>query len=584
VLCFAEQDKMSLINQLLKKGIISKKAAISLERDVERSERTEEELILEKKIASEEDLFKLKSKTLNVSLQKSLPSKISSEVLEFIPKESAEYYKMIPLRKKGDMLEMAMVYPEDLKAQEALNFLSRQKNFTYRVVLITLSDFQVLLKHYQTLGKEVKLALQELERQLQPGKPEVLPATPSELVQKRSEAPISKTVAVILKHAVEGGASDIHIEPLKTKTRVRFRLDGILHASLFLPKEIHPSVVARIKIISKLKIDETRIPQDGRFSITMDDQNIDFRVSTFPTTLGEKVVMRVLSPASRFVSFEDLGLEGRNLEIIEKTIKKPYGMILATGPTGSGKTTTLYVILESVNKEQVNIATLEDPVEYFIGGVSQSQVKPEIGYTFATGLRHIVRQDPDIIMVGEIRDTETAELATHAALTGHIVLSTVHTNNALGVIPRLIDLGVRSFLLPQSINAALAQRLVRKLCPHCKQKIKPKAKIKELIVEILETLPLQAKKDYKFDYDFSIWEPVGCSQCGGSGYADRIGIFEVIIMTKELAEIILSEPSEKKIGEEAKRQGMITMRQDGILKVLRGETSIEEVIRITAEE
>jgi len=575
---------MSLINQLFKKSIISEEIASSLEQELERSERTEEELILDKKIVSQDDLFKLKSETLNVPLQKSLPPEISPEVLEFIPKESAEHYKMIPLRKKDNMLEMAMVYPENLKAQEALNFLSRQKNFTYQVVLITLSDFQTLLKHYQTLGKEVKLALQELEKQLEPGKEEITSITSSELIAKRSEAPISKTVAVILKHAVEGGASDIHIEPLKTKTRIRFRMDGILHSSLFLPREVHASVVARIKIISKLKIDETRIPQDGRFSIIMDDQNVDFRVSTFPTTLGEKVVMRVLSPASKFSSFEDLGLEGRNLEIIKKAIKKPYGMILATGPTGSGKTTTLYVILEFINKEEFNIATLEDPVEYFIQGVSQSQVKPEIGYTFATGLRHIVRQDPDIIMVGEIRDTETAELATHAALTGHIVLSTVHTNNALGVIPRLIDLGVRSFLLPQGINIAIAQRLVRKLCLHCKEKIKPKTRIKELILEILETLPLQAKKDYNPDPNFSIWEPVGCSQCGGSGYDGRIGIFEVIIMTKELAEIVLSEPSEQKIGVEAKRQGMITMRQDGVFKVLRGETSIEEVMRTTIEE
>jgi len=483
---------------------------------------------------------------------------------------------------KDNMLEVGMVYPEDLKAQEALNFLARQRNFNYRVSLITLSHFYRFLKQYQTLGKEVKVALKELEQQLQPGKKESTPRSTSEIVQKRGVAPISKTGAVILKHAVEGGASDIHIEKKKKKTRVRFRLDGILHASLLLPKEVHPSVVARIKIISKLKIDETRVPQDGRFSITMDNQDIDFRVSTFPTTLGEKVVMRVLNADQRLLTFEKLGLEGGNLEIIKRASKKPFGMILVTGPTGSGKTTTLYTVLDSINKEGVNIVTLEDPVEYFIAGVSQSQVKPEIGYTFATGLRHVLRQDPDIIMVGEIRDSETADLATHASLTGHIVLSTIHTNNALGAIPRMIDLGVKPFLLPSTINIVIAQRLARRLCPHCRKKVRPGAKARELIIKELDSLPPQARNTYDKEQELFIWEPVGCSQCGGSGYSGRIGTFEVLEMSRELGEIILVEPTEKKIAEEAKRQGMITIRQDAVLKMLKGEISIEEVVRTTS--
>jgi len=575
---------MTLINQLFKKGLIDKKTVNSLKEEVRSSGQTEEEAILARQLVSEGELFNLKSQILKIPLKESIPSKISPEILEFIPRNSVEHYKMVPLAKKDNMVEVAMVYPEDLKAQEALSFLARQKNFRYKVSLISLSNFRTLLKQYQSLGSEVKLALQELEKQLQPGKAERAPKTTAEIVRRREEAPISKTVAVILKHAVEGQASDIHIEPLRKKTRVRFRLDGILHASLFLPKEVHPSIVARIKIISKLKIDETRIPQDGRFSITMDNQNIDFRVSTFPTTLGEKVVMRVLNPSQRLGTFEKLGLEGRNLEIVKEAAEKPYGMILATGPTGSGKTTTLYVVLDSVNKEGVNIVTLEDPVEYFIEGVSQSQVKPEIGYSFATGLRHVLRQDPDIIMVGEIRDTETAELATHAALTGHIVLSTVHTSNALGAVPRLIDLGVRPFLLSPTVNVVIAQRLVRRLCPHCRKKIRPSERIKEMILNELSDLPSQTKERYGIGRDIEIWESIGCSQCGGSGYAGRLGIFEVLKMTRELGEIILSEPTEKKISEEAKRQGMITMRQDGFLKVLRGETSLEEIIRTTSEE
>ncbi|MBU3964470.1 GspE/PulE family protein [Patescibacteria group bacterium] len=575
---------MNLINQLLKQRVIDKKIADSLVKESASSGRTIEEVILSKQLLPENKLFQIKSDTLGIPLKEIISQDIPGDVLELIPQDSAEHYKMVPLEKKQNMLEVAMVYPEDLKAQEALNFLARQRGFNYRVSLITLSSFQNFLKKYQNLGREVKTALQELERQLQPGRQDSALKTKEEIVQKRSEAPISKTVAVILKHAVEGRASDIHIEPMPGRSRIRFRLDGILHSSLFLPQEVHPSIVARIKIISKLKIDETRIPQDGRFSVNMNNQNIDFRVSTFPTTLGEKVVMRVLNPDLRVSTFEELGLVGRNLEILKKAAKRPYGMILSTGPTGSGKTTTLYVVLDSVNKEGVNIITLEDPVEYFISGVSQSQVKPEIGYSFATGLRHVLRQDPDIIMVGEIRDNETAELATHAALTGHLVLSTVHTNNALGAIPRMIDLGVRAFLLPSSTNAIIAQRLVRRLCPHCKKKIAASGKMKELIIDEMKGLPDWAKDEYGAGTNIQIWEPVGCSQCGESGYVGRVGVFEILEMTKALGDIIISEPSENKILAEANNQGMISMRQDGILKVLKGETSLEEVIRSTSEE
>ncbi len=575
---------MPLIETLLKQGEIDKKTAEKLEKKIKGGELAEEELLIKEKVLPEEELFQIKSKELGIRLLKNLPENVSQEILEFIPRDSAEHYKMCPIEKKDKKLIVAMVYPENLKAQEALNFLSRQKDFSYSVVLITISQFEKYLKQYQSLGREVKLALQELEQQLQAAPGDKGPVSSLDIARKKGEAPISKTVAVILKHAVEGRASDIHIEPSKDKTRVRFRLDGLLHSSLFLPKEVHPSIVARIKIVSKLKIDETRIPQDGRFSVIINDQNIDFRVSTFPTTLGEKVVMRVLNPANKLDKFEDLGLEGSNLDRINKSIQEPYGMILSTGPTGSGKTTTLYVILERLNKEGVNIVTLEDPVEYFIEGVSQSQIKPEIGYTFATGLRHILRQDPDIIMVGEIRDEETANLATHAALTGHIVLSTLHNNNAIGAIPRLTDLGVKRFLLPSTINVIMAQRLLRRLCPHCKKKVRPGASAEKFIREEIEKLPAKIRQEYKFNKDFWVWEPVGCSQCGGKGYSGRTAVFEVLTMTKELADIILGKFSREKIEQEANRQGMVTMRQDGALKLLKGETSVEEVVRVTAEE
>jgi type IV pilus assembly protein PilB len=577
---------MSLIQELKKKKIIDEETASSLLSELKGTHKREEEVILEKGIVDEDFLFALKSKILGVKLKKIRSEEVSAEILDLIPKEAAEYYNMVPLKKENQYIEIGMVYPEDLKAQEALKFLARQQNFQYKVFLITLTNFKEIFKKYESFRREVKTALEELEKQLQVRKPKEEAPVSAELITRRiTEAPISKMVAVILRHAVDGRASDIHIEPLKDKTRVRFRLDGVLHSSLFLPKKIHPSIVARIKVVSNLKIDETRIPQDGRFSIIMDGINIDFRVSTFPTMFGEKVVMRVLNPTQRLQTFEDLGLGGHAYKIITEAMKAPYGMILATGPTGCGKTTTLYVILEHLNQEGTNIVTLEDPVEYYIQGINQSQVKPEIGYTFANGLRHVLRQDPDIIMVGEIRDTETAELATHAALTGHIVLSTLHTNNTIGVVPRLIDLGVKQFLIPPTINIAIAQRLVRKICPHCKKRVAPQGKLKELIKKEIAGLPPSIKKKYRFKKgEIFLWEGEGCVECARTGFSGRIGIFEVLKMTKELAKIVLTQPSEDKIAKEAKRQGMLTMRQDGILKALEGITTIEEVLRVTEEE
>ncbi|MDI6591443.1 MAG: GspE/PulE family protein [Patescibacteria group bacterium] len=574
---------MSLIQQLVKKGIIDKEKATSLEYEIRSTGQKEEKVLIERKIVSEDFLFGLKSENLKIPLKEVAPEEVPLKVLELIPEESAKYYQMIPLAKKDEVLEVGMVYPEDLKAQEALKFLARQGKFNYRVFLITFTTFNNLLKQYRTLRREVTRALEELEAELRPERIEPVPRLPAEFERLAEEAPISKVVAVILRHAVEGGASDIHIEPTKEKLRVRFRLLGILHSSIFLPLRIHPAIVARIKILSNLKIDETRIPQDGRFSTKIDEKDIDFRVSTFPTILGEKVEIRVLDPTVGLKAFEELGLVGRNFEVVKKAISKPYGLILASGPTGCGKTTTLYAILQLLNKEGVNIMTLEDPVEYFIEGVNQSQVRPEIGYDFATGLRYILRQDPNIIMVGEIRDEETAALATHAALTGHIVLSTIHTSNTLGVTPRLIDLGIHPFLIPPTLSVALAQRLVRTLCPDCKQKKEPKPKIKEMILKELESLPLSAKKDFSISKEFYIYEPKGCRKCNFEGYSGRIALFEVLAMTDELSDIILKEPSETRIAKEAKAQGMITMKQDGILKALKGITTIEEVLRVAEE-
>ncbi len=572
----------TLVQQLVKKGLLEKEKATSLEFEIKTSGKKEEEVILERRIVSEDFLFSLKSEDLKTPLKEVVAEEISLKILELIPEETAKYYQMIPLAKKAQALEVGMVYPEDLKAQEALKFLARQGAFSYKVFLITLTTFNNLLKQYRTLRREVGRALEELETELRTEKIVKLP-TVAEVERLAEEAPITKIVAVILRHAVEGAASDVHVEPSRDRLRIRFRVLGILHSSIFLPLRVHPAVVARIKILSNLKIDETRIPQDGRFSTKIGEKDIDFRVSTFPTTLGEKVALRVLDPTVGLKTFEQLGLGGRDFEVVKESIKKPYGLILVTGPTGCGKTTTLYAILQLLNKEGVNIVTLEDPIEYFIEGINQSQVKPEIGYDFATGLRHVVRQDPDIIMVGEIRDEETASLATHAALTGHIVLSTLHTSNALGVIPRLIDLGIQPYLIPPTLSIAIAQRLVRRLCDTCKRKLKPKKEIRDLILREIETLPDIIKKNLKISKQLFVYQAKGCKKCNNTGFSGRIALFEVLAMTDQLSDIILKEPSETKIMEEAKRQGMITMFRDGILKALNGVTTIEEVLRVAEE-
>ena len=578
---------MKLLQELFAQGIISESEANAFEKKAKDSGKTEEDIILAKKIVPEDYLFELKSKVVGVPLQKIKPEDVSSDVLELMPEEASLNYKMTPLSKKKDgkttLVQIGMVYPEDISAQNALRFLASQENFTYQVYLITLSNLAAILSQRKNISAETKKALEELATR---EKGEV-----SDILQRKTinqpiaeDAPIIKMVLVILRHAVEGHASDIHIEPGREKLTVRFRLNGILHSSLFLPLNVHLSIVARIKILAGLKIDESRIPQDGRFSTNINNADIDFRVSTFPTLYGEKVEMRILDSATGLKSFEELGLTGRNLEIIKTAIKKPYGMILFTGPTGSGKTTTQYAILKILNQDSVNIVTIEDPIEYAIDGINQSQVKAEIGYTFANGLRQILRQDPNIIMVGEIRDEETANLVVNASLTGHIVLSTLHTNSAFGVIPRLIDMGIRPFLIPSTLRVVISQRLIRVLCSHCKIKVRPNEKVKAYITEKIKSMPAAEKSKIKIEDPLLIYAAKGCELCGFTGYSGRTGLYEVFSMSDELAEVIQKGPLENLIFKAVQKQGMLTMEQEGVIKVLQGETSIEEVTRATGEE
>ena len=574
---------MILLKELVKKGILKEEKANSLRDEIKESGRREEEIILKSKIISEEALFSLKSKILKIPITEVETKNILLSVLRLIPEETIKHYQIIFLSKKGNFLKVGMPYPEDLKAQEALKFLAQKNGFNYKIYIILPSVFNSILKQYRNLKDEVDLALEELEEGLEQKETKERLEDQARFEKIAGEAPITKIVAVILKHAIEGLASDIHIEPTREELRVRFRLLGVLHSSIRLPLKVHLAVVARIKVLSNLKIDESRMPQDGRFSVTVNKKLIDFRVSTFPTTLGEKVAIRVLDPEVEMTSLEALGLEGRNLKVIKSQIKKPNGLILLTGPTGSGKSTTLYMLLKLLNKEEINIITLEDPVEYFIEGINQSQIKPEIGYGFPEGLRYVLRQDPDIIMVGEIRDELTANLVTHAALTGHVVLSTVHTINAMGVIPRLIDLGIKPYLISPSLNLIIAQRLVKKLCDKCKKEIEPDEAIKEIILRAIKSLPESTKKDLEISEPLTIFSPVGCLECEQSGFSTRIGLFEILLMTKQLSKIILETPSKEEISKEAQRQGMITIYQDGILKALKGVTTIEEVFRASDE-
>ena len=567
----------SIVDLLVAKGILDEAEARRVKEDIRATKKDPEEVLVGHKI-SEKDILDAKSDLLGTPIRYLEGAKIGFDILKYIPEESARHYQMVPLGLEGDVLEIGMLAPENLEAREALQFISSNINIPFKIFLISRSDYNSVMSGYRGLGHEMSNALGELETALDEdtmvlggGK------GPDEMSKLTQDAPITKMVAVILRHAVEGKASDVHIEPSEEKLRVRFRVDGILYTSIFLPMNVHEAIVSRIKIMTNLKIDEKRKPQDGRFRANIDKRNIDFRIATFPTYYGEKVVLRILDPNIGIKPLPELGLLGKNLEVVEEGLKRPFGMILITGPTGSGKSTTLYAMLKILNDEKRNIVSLEDPIEYYLEGINQSQVHPEIDYTFASGLRSILRQDPDVIMVGEIRDKETAQLAVHAALTGHLALSTLHTNDAIGVVPRLIDMGIDPFLIPATLIIAMAQRLPRTLCSESRKAIPIVGNVKKRVEEEVSHMPDVLKKSLKLPEN--IYEALPSGTCP-KGTRGRIAIFEVLRMTPELEQIILTAPSEAAIAAEAKRQNMVSMRQDGILKVLEGKIGLEELFEV----
>jgi len=570
----------TLVDELVRLNIISTGDTTTFSDLAQNENKDFGQVLVEKALVSDSDLLAIKSKLYRLPTVDLEGYEFNREVLKEFSEDVVNFYKVAPFEKEGDVLKVAIINPEAVDALEALKFIAEDKKLVLEKYLVNYRDFETIIRNYRTLSGEVGKALESLAEE---GEKEEEGGSIKSIEDITAEAPVSKIVAVLVRHAVESRASDIHIEPFEDRVRTRFRIDGILTTTLTLPKNLQSAVITRIKILSDLKIDETRLAQDGRFSTKLGNRRVDFRVSTFPTKNGEKIVMRILDPLTGKVELPELGLDGRSAEIIEKAMAKPFGSILITGPTGSGKSTTLAGMLKKMNSEDVNIVTLEDPIEYFVDGVNQSQVHEEIGYTFANGLRHILRQDPDIIMVGEIRDQETAGLATQAALTGHIVLSTLHTNDALGVVPRLIDMGVEKYLIPSTLNVAAAQRLLRRLCQDCKLEVKTNTAEEKMISEAILDMPADYQKEFLSKSGYTIYKPNienPCKKCGGKAFKGRIAIFEMLEMSDELEKIILGALSEAALRQEAKRQGMITMYQDGILKVLKGVVSLEELLEI----
>ncbi len=559
-----------LLNLLILNRVIDQTQADKYELESIKNNIPIEQYLLEQTDLKKNDVLAAMAKILNVNYIDIATTAVDPQALSFITESLAIRYNIIPVNydQNNGTIYIATADPFNVPL---FDFLEKktQKNIVPQLAYDKDIIRAIETSYSQSLSPDVKEALKEVDyKQTKDDQ------TVGTVIK---EAPVAKIVNTILEFAVKGRASDIHIEPEEMKTRVRYRIDGILQEKLSLPRGIHDAVSSRIKILSEMKIDEKRIPQDGRFTFKVGQEEVDLRVSTLPTVHGEKIVMRLLKKTGGLPTLMELGLRGPQFKDLEEAISRPYGIILVTGPTGSGKTTTLYSILSRLNKPGVNIVTLEDPVEYQIVGINQVQINPQAGLTFANGLRSFLRQDPNIILVGEIRDTETTQLAIQAALTGHLVFSTIHTNDAATAIPRLIDLGGEPFLIASVLNASLAQRIVRKVCQSCQYTYEPDETVTDNIKTILgDLLP----KQYKDNQPIKLTKGKGCKECDNTGYLGRIAIFEVLKVSSTINKMILKEVNSKEIEAQAKKEGLITMKQDGYLKVLDGITTIEEIIRV----
>jgi len=545
------------------------------------------EILLAKKLIDELKLRKLYAYILGVPFVDISKEIIPPEILQIVPEPIAKKYKIVAFEKNGQELKVAMINPEDM---QTIDFIRKKTGLKIISCLTTEESIEAILKQYsQSLKAEFGDIIDKNASMISEEE-----GQENDLEKIAQGLPIIRIVDTLIKHAILQEASDIHIEPDEKEVRIRYRIDGILHEAMTLPKQVRDGIIARIKVLSNLKLDEHRVPQDGRFKMEKDGVKISFRVSILPIFDGEKIVMRLLNETSKGLTLEAMGLMGQALEVIHKEIKRPNGMILVTGPTGSGKTTTLYTIMDILNTPEVNISTVEDPVEYRMIRINQTQIYPKVGLTFAAGLRSLLRQDPDIIMVGEIRDKETMEMAVQAAMTGHLVLSTLHTNSAAGTLPRLIDMGAEPFLVASTANVIIAQRLVRKLCNECKEEyILEKKELETLrsnyemdnILEVLKKNSATKEKIKAKDKweDIKFYKPKGCSQCNKEGYHGRNGIFEVLEIDEEIRKMISQNSPAEELEKRAKEKGMLSMIEDGFSKAILGITSIEEILRVTKE-
>jgi type IV pilus assembly protein PilB len=580
-------DEQDLKRALVSKKIITAKAWDEAKKQATESKSSIADVIIENKIVDEEKLTELSANFLDVEyIDLKEAGEIPKEVLMLVPEPIARRHGIVAFGQDKGKLKLGMVDPDDLSIREAIK---KKTDMIVTPFLISKSSLEYGLKQYHTSieAEFAKIVQTEDSKDSAGATGEVT----EKLKEMAEEIPVVRVVDTLLEYAIFEKASDIHIEPTEKEVMVRYRIDGVLHDVMTLPKVIQPALVARIKVVSNLKIDEHRLPQDGRFKIEKDSYKISFRVSTIPVFDGEKVVMRLLDESARALTLEELGFSGQNHEVISRSIKKPHGALLVTGPTGSGKSTTLYTILSMLNTKNVNISTIEDPIEYHMSGINQMQVNPKIGLTFAVGLRALLRQDPNIIMIGEIRDSETAEEAVHAALTGHVVLATLHTNNAAGALPRLLDIGVEPFLIASTVNAVVGQRLTRSVCQECKEEYHIEPDYEEVLRKefnidgLLELMKKQKiiESGVKTLSELIFYKGRGCNKCGHSGYKGRKGIYEVLEVTNEIQDLIVKHAPTSQIQEKAIEQGMIMMWQDGFIKSFLGITTIEEVLRVSKE-
>jgi type IV pilus assembly protein PilB len=585
-------DSQHKIEQLLLDGkLLSKEDLETAKVDALKAAKPLIAYIAEKNLVGEEDLTRVSAQAMGVPYVNLINLMVPEDITKLLNKETAETYMAVPFGMQQGRLAVGMLDPTNI---QAVDFLSRKVGHTITVYLASRGSIDhVLGQFHNDVAADVASAIDVAKVDDHPKVEKKDPKAMQNLVQ---DAPITRALNAILDYAAQSRASDIHIEPREKELKIRYRIDGILQEAMTLPKNIEPALISRIKILANLRIDEHRIPQDGQFQISSTGREIDLRIAISPVVWGEQVVIRLLDKSGTVLTLEALGFRGRAFRLISEGIHKPHGMTLSTGPTGSGKSTTLYAVVQDLKNVTINIVTLEDPVEYKMDGINQIQVNPDVGLTFASGLRSILRQDPNVVLVGEIRDKETADLAVQAALTGHVVLSTIHTNSGAGVLPRMLDMGIEPFLIASTINTVIGQRLVRKLCPKCKEEydsneaesksiqatldgVLPKSKndLEKVRKDIgYDTIPLDGQKTFK------LYKAVGCKECV-KGYKGRIGIYEVFSMTSSMEKLLLQHATTSDVQKQASSEGMLTMKQDGYFKALNAETTLEEVARVAAD-